>query len=234
MERPAVFQTAKLIDSGCEQPAPGSLKVNVTRGDLPPFNIFIFASVSRRLATGVQTSNNVHPPNALPRSRTCTTQWLHRRGRAQLCPHGLPLSGCPSLRALRRLDAPAARHQEVFLTRISTLAARSPLPTRVLAETNEPRNGVRGAQLSDPTKAGATACSHQPIEPTKCKLMRNEETCALVGCPLLRGGDCHFCRRGMAVFQSSGRLFELRLKRLKFAISEMCFVLRTLICRSTN
>jgi hypothetical protein len=58
--------TAKLIDSGCKQPAPGSLKVNVTRGYLPPFNIFIFARVSRRLAAGGQTSNNVRPPNALP------------------------------------------------------------------------------------------------------------------------------------------------------------------------
>lgn len=78
------------------------------------------------------------------------------------------------------------------------------------------------------------ACFRQPTEPTKRKLMRNEETCAVGGCPLLRGGDCYFCKTGMAVLQSSGRTVKVHLSRTEFAISEMCFVLRTLIRRSAN
>ena len=64
--------------------------------------------------------------------------------------------------------------------------------------------------------------------------MRNEKTCALDGCPLLGRGDCNFFKAAVAVVQSSCWTVKVRLKRTELAVSEMCFVLRTLIRRSTN
>ena len=64
--------------------------------------------------------------------------------------------------------------------------------------------------------------------------MRNEAGFALGGCPLLGGGDCLFRETGMAVFQSRGRNVKVRIKRTEFALSEMRFVLGTLICGDAN